>query len=105
PEQLRQIATMYLPAHFEETRAEVMHALIAAHPLGTLVTVTSAGLTANHIPFEIDATPSAEAPHGTLRAHVARANRLWHDFARDVDALVIFQGPQAYITPNWYVET
>lgn len=96
---------MYTPAHFAETRLDVMHALIAAHPLGTLVTLTSAGLDANHIPFEIDPAPSAAAPHGTLRAHVARANPVWQDFSRDVDVLVVFQGPQAYITPTWYVET
>lgn len=96
---------MYTPAHFAETRLDVMHALIAAHPLGTLVTLTPTGLDANHIPFEIDPTATAAAPHGTLRAHVARANPVWRDTAAGVDALVIFQGPQAYITPTWYVET
>lgn len=96
---------MYNPAHFAETRPEIMHALIDAHPLGTLVTLGSAGLDANHIPFEIDPTPTPAAPFGTLRAHVARANPVWKDFRADLDALVIFQGPQAYITPTWYVES
>jgi len=96
---------MYLPAQFAETRPEVLHALIATHALGTIVTLTADGLTANHIPFELDPRTSETAPHGTLQAHVARANRLWQDFSRDVDALVIFQGPQTYITPNWYVDT
>mgnify|MGYP001587275498 CR=1 FL=1 len=96
---------MYTPAHFAETRADVMHALMAAHPLGTLVTLTPSGLDANHIPFEIDPSATAAAPHGTLLAHVARANPVWRDLAASVDALVIFQGPQAYITPTWYVET
>lgn len=96
---------MYTPAHFAETRADVMHALMAAHPLGTLVTLTPAGLDANHIPFEIDPSVTAAAPHGTLLAHVARANPVWRDTRAGVDALVIFQGPQAYITPTWYVET
>lgn len=102
---------MYTPAHFAETRPEVLHALIATHPLGTLVTLTSTGLDANHLPFEFDPTPapaspvSAGAPHGTLRAHVARANPVWRDSSRDHEALVIFQGPQTYISPTWYVET
>ncbi len=95
---------MYTPAHFAETRPEVMHALMAAHPLGTLVTLTSGGLVANHIPFEIDPTATSAAPQGTLRAHVARANPAWKDFNRDIDALVVFQGPQSYITPTWYVD-
>ncbi len=90
---------MYLPKHFEETRIEVLHELIRSHPLGTLVTLASQGLDANHIPFEIDPSP---APFGTLRGHVARANPLWREPPRGVDALAIFQGPQAYVSPSWY---
>lgn len=90
---------MYLPKHFEETRIDVLHGLIHAHPLGALVTLTSRGLDANHIPFEVDSAPS---PLGTLRGHVARANPVWREFSRDVDALVIFQGPGTYVSPAWY---
>jgi transcriptional regulator len=90
---------MYLPKHFEETRVETLHELIRAHPLGALVTLTPGGLDANHIPFEVDPEP---APFGTLRGHVARANPVWRDFARDVEALVMFQGPETYVSPSWY---
>ena len=90
---------MYLPKHFEETRAEVLHQLIRTHPFAALVTLTADGLNANHVPFEIDADP---APLGTLRAHVARGNPLWREFASATDALVIFQGPHSYISPSWY---
>ena len=89
---------MYVPKHFEETRIDLLHALIREHPLGTLVTTTSAGLEANHIPFEI----SGEGGFGTLRGHVARANPVWKDASPDHDALVLFGGPQAYISPAWY---
>lgn len=90
---------MYLPKHFEETRIEILHELMRAHPLGALVTLTPNGLDANHIPFEVDPDP---APFGTLRGHVARANTLWRDFSRNVEALVIFQGPDTYVSPSWY---
>jgi transcriptional regulator len=90
---------MYLPKHFEETRVDILHGLIYAHPLGALVTLTPGGLDANHIPFEVDPEP---APFGTLRGHVARANPLWRDFSREVEALVIFQGPGTYVSPAWY---
>jgi transcriptional regulator len=90
---------MYLPKHFEETRVEVLHELIHAHPLGALVTLMPDGLDANHIPFEVDPDP---APLGTLRGHVARANPVWRDASRDVEAMVIFQGPGTYISPAWY---
>jgi transcriptional regulator len=90
---------MYSPSQFEETRIEVLHGLIRDHPLATLITYGPDGLEANHIPFEIHPDP---APFGTLRAHVARANTVWRDFCADTGALVVFQGPSAYITPSWY---
>jgi transcriptional regulator len=90
---------MYLPGHFEENRIDILHQLIRARPLATIVTLGSAGLNANHIPFELSAEP---APLGTLRGHVARANPLWRDFSENIDALIIFHGPQAYVSPSWY---
>ena len=90
---------MYLPKHFEETRVEVLHELIRAFPFGTLVTLTAGGLDANHIPFEVDSDPR---PFGTLRGHVARANPVWRETAPSAEALVIFQGPDTYISPRWY---
>ena len=92
---------MYAPASFREERLEVLHGLMAAHPLGALVRLGDDGLCADHVPFEI-AVPTPEAPFGTLRAHVARANPLWR--AAGADCMVIFQGPHAYITPAWYAE-
>ena len=90
---------MYIPAHFEENRRDVLDALIAAQPFGALVTHGPSGLDANHIPFEFE---PANGPFGTLRAHVARANPVWQEAAAAPDALVIFQGPSAYISPTWY---
>jgi transcriptional regulator len=89
---------MYLPKHFEETRVDVLHGLIREYPLGALVMVTARGLEANHIPFEVDPEP---APFGTLRGHVARANPIWRE-AASADTLVIFQGPDTYVSPAWY---
>ncbi|MES2739417.1 MAG: FMN-binding negative transcriptional regulator [Pseudomonadota bacterium] len=94
---------MYNSDPFAETRLEVLHGLIAAHPLGTLVTQGPDGLCADHVPFEIGA-PTAAAPFGVLRAHVARANPLWRTQRHSEQSLVVFQGPQAYITPAWYEE-
>jgi transcriptional regulator len=93
---------MYLPKHFAEPRIEVMHELMRAYPLATLVTFSSSGLDANHIPLQLvaDATP-----FGTLQGHVARANPLWKNAGEGGEAgdvLLIFQGPDAYISPSWY---
>ena len=89
---------MYLPAHFEETRTEALHELIRAQPLGTLITLNTAGeLQANPIPFLIDPGPHEQ---GALRGHVARANPVWRESRADLDALVVFQGAQSYISPK-----
>jgi transcriptional regulator len=90
---------MYLPRHFEETRVEALHRVIAEHPLGILVLNGPNGLGANHLPFELD--PKAGA-HGHLLAHVARANPVWRETKDGDDALVIFRAGDAYISPNWY---
>ncbi|MEO8524986.1 MAG: FMN-binding negative transcriptional regulator [Caldimonas sp.] len=93
-------AAMYLPAHFAENRPEVLQRLVAEHPFGLLVTQDANGVTANSVPFFLDADP-AGGP-GVLRAHVARANPVWREARTDVDSLVVFQGAQAYISPVWY---
>lgn len=89
---------MYIPAHFEENRPEILHALIQAHPLGQLVTHGPDGLDANPVPFELDTTVG---PRGVLRAHVARANPVWQQAANQ-PVMVVFQAAQGYISPNWY---
>jgi len=90
---------MYRPPQYREKRIDVMHALIAAHPFAALVTVGEHGLDANHIPFVLHPD---EGPNGTLRGHVSRANPLWKTVDPKTEALVIFQGPDAYVTPSWY---
>jgi len=89
---------MYLPTHFAESRVEVLHALMREHPFATLITQGNEGLAANHLPLHF--APEA-APCGALQGHVARANPLWRQLA-DSEVLVIFHGPQAYVTPSWY---
>jgi transcriptional regulator len=90
---------LYLPAYFKESRTDVLHALMRARPLATLVTVCDSGLVANHIPVETLPEPP---PHGLIRGHIARANPLWREYRADSEALAIFQGPQVYISPSFY---
>ena len=89
---------MYLPPAFREDRLEVQHDLIRAHPLGMLITAGPGGLLANTIPFLV----YSDGDKGTLRAHVARANAQWKELSAVTECLVVFQGAQSYITPNWY---
>lgn len=88
-----------MPAHFEQPQPDALRALMAAHPLGTLVRNGPAGLDADHLPFHFD---DDATPHGRLVAHVARANPLWQEMRSGEPVLVIFRAAQAYISPNWY---
>lgn len=86
---------MYLPSEFEETNADVIRDVIARFPLATLVAQTSCGLTANHIPLLM------VAPDRFI-GHVAIANKLHELVTPTQDIIAIFQGSDAYISPNWY---
>jgi transcriptional regulator len=90
---------MYQPAHFREDRLEVQHAMIRAHSLGLLITAGPGGLQANHVPFLVDADGSER---GKLRAHLARANPQLDELAAVTECMVVFQGPQTYISPSLY---
>jgi transcriptional regulator len=90
---------MYRPPAFREDRLEVQHELIRAHPLGLLITAGPSGLLANSVPFLIG---GAESGNGTLRAHFARGNPHWRELPAVAECLIVFQGPQEYITPSWY---
>jgi transcriptional regulator len=90
---------MYTPKHFEERDVTVLHTLIRSHPLGAWVTQAKEGLVVNHIPFLVDST---RGEYGTIIGHVARANPIWKSLTKEMASVVIFQGPQTYITPSWY---
>ncbi|HWB84371.1 MAG TPA: FMN-binding negative transcriptional regulator [Bryobacteraceae bacterium] len=89
---------MYLPDVFREDRIETLHSFIRAYPLATLITAGPGGLLANLVPFIL--VDSGEK--GTLRAHVAKANDQVDALRSGSETLVVFQGPDAYITPSWY---
>jgi transcriptional regulator len=90
---------MYLPPAFEEDDPERLRDLVRSYPLGTVVTVTAKGLEANHIPLLLATAADGGA---TLRGHIARSNPLWRDVVPNAQALVIFHGPDSFISPSWY---
>jgi transcriptional regulator len=90
---------VYVPAHFNEPRVEVLHHLIRANSIATLVSMTSDGMIASHVPLMLDSDP---APYGRLIGHLARANPHTRSADPSVSTLAIFQGPEGYITPSYY---
>jgi len=91
---------MYTPAQFRIEEAGEAHALMRAHPFAVLITHGRDGLIATHLPTVLKV--DAASPLGRVECHVARPNPQWKTFAAEGDALMIFQGPNAYIRPGWY---
>jgi transcriptional regulator len=93
PEQI-----VYQPDHFRVADLQQMHALMRARPFATLISAGSLGLYASHLPTVL----KDDGPYGVIECHLARANPHCKDLGGEQEALMIFQGPQGYITPNWY---
>ena len=90
---------MYVPRAFAESDIPLLHQQMQATPLPVLVTHGSQGLVASHVPLLLNPD---EGPNGTLYGHLARANPHWQALAQGAEALVIFAGEQAYVSPSFY---
>jgi transcriptional regulator len=90
---------VYTPKAFEVTDLPQLQAVMKQSELATLVTMTSQGLVATHLPLLLDET---KGEYGTLSGHVSRANLQWRETDTSADALIIFLGPDTYVSPNWY---
>ncbi len=89
---------MYVPPAFRDDDLASLHATMRAARLCSFVTATAQGLVATPLPALIDET---EGEHGVLYGHVARANPQWRNPPAG-EAMAIFMGPDAYVTPSWY---
>jgi transcriptional regulator len=90
---------MYTPKAFEVTDLPILQAAMKQSELATLVTNTTHGLVATHLPLMLDET---RGEYGTLTGHVSRANVQWRETDPEAEALIIFLGLDAYVSPNWY---
>ncbi|MFT3821596.1 MAG: FMN-binding negative transcriptional regulator [Rubrivivax sp.] len=90
---------MYTPPAYAEADLARLHRRLREWSFATLVTHGAGGLNATHLPFLLD---EARGPRGTLTTHLARANAQLQDLQAGADALVIFQGPHAFVSPSWY---
>ncbi|MEM8775344.1 MAG: FMN-binding negative transcriptional regulator [Pseudomonadota bacterium] len=89
---------MFQPAVFRETRSEVMRDHMRDQPFATIVSSATGGLTADHVPLVL----KSEGDLGVLHGHIASANPLFRKTEGSIEVLVIFQGPQTYVSPSWY---
>ena len=89
---------MYRPDLFRVDDVPQMHALMRARPFAALVSNGAGGLYASHFPTVL----KDAGAYGVVEFHLARANPHWKELAGENEALIIFHGPEGYITPNWY---
>ena len=89
---------MYVPDQFRVDDVAQMHALMRGRPFAALVSAGPFGLYATHLPTVL----KEEGEYGVIECHLARPNPHWRDLAEGGEALMIFQGPEGYITPSWY---
>ena len=92
---------MYQPEHFRVDDVAQMHALMRTRPFATLVSVGALGLYASHLPTVL----KEGGQYGLIECHLARVNPHCRELGEAGEALMIFQGPEGYITPNWYPST
>ncbi|MEZ4709803.1 MAG: FMN-binding negative transcriptional regulator [Caldilineaceae bacterium] len=94
---------MYIPKSFVEHDIPTLQTFIQQNAFATVITMADSGPFATHMPFVLD---PVRGSNGVLISHMAKANPQWRHFAhmaaQDIDTLVIFQGPHAYISPSWY---
>jgi transcriptional regulator len=90
---------MYVNPRHQLNDPEAAFSLMNDHPLGAWVCLGHEGLVANHVPFVLD---RSRGRFGTLLGHVARANTVWRELGPSTPSVVMFRGPQAYISPGWY---
>jgi transcriptional regulator len=90
---------MYTPKAFEVTDLALLQSTMKQSELATLVSITTQGLVATHLPLLLDET---RGEYGTLTGHVSRANAQWRETDPHAEALIIFLGLDTYVSPNWY---
>ncbi|MGR3565557.1 MAG: FMN-binding negative transcriptional regulator [Heliomarina sp.] len=91
----------YVPAPYRMGE-DAARAMILSEPFSLLVTQGEAGITeATHTPLYFE---NGQADCGTLVGHITRANPQAASVGSETQALAVFTGPSAYVSPAWYVE-
>ena len=90
---------MYNPNGFAIKDVDELHQQILGTRLAMVITHGAQGLQASHLPLLFR---PAEGPNGTLYGHFAKANPQWKELQDGAEALVIFAGADAYVSPGFY---
>ena len=89
---------MHVPSKFKQTDENQLKAIIEQYPFATLVVHSVSGIEATHFPVILTENNGKEV----IQAHIAKANKIWQSVANGAEVLLIFNGPNCYISPNYY---
>lgn len=89
---------MHVPKIFQQTDINQLENLIVNYPFASLVTHSESGLEVNHLPLFLDKSTSKSV----LQGHIAKSNPLWKTLKDKSEVLVVFHGPNCYVSPNYY---
>lgn len=89
---------MYIPKKFQQSDTTALKAMIVEYPFATLINCSELGVEANHIPLMLQQVEGKDV----LQGHIAKANPLWKNMAEKTEVLIVFNGPNCYISPNYY---
>lgn len=89
---------MYIPNKFRQSDIDCLEKFVRDYPLANLITHSDSGLDTNHIPLLLAQSSGLKFLHG----HIAKINPLWKTLSDKSEVLVVFNGPNCYISPNYY---
>jgi transcriptional regulator len=89
---------MHIPKKYQQNESSNFKKLMVEYPFATLITHHDAGVDAEHIPLMLNHVNGKDV----LQGHIAKANPLWENVKENTDVLIVFNGPNCYISPNYY---
>ena len=89
---------MHIPSKFKQKNESQLKDLIREYPFATLITQSESGIEATHLPVILNCIKGKDI----IQAHIAKANKIWEVVKEGSEILLIFNGPNCYISPNYY---
>lgn len=89
---------MHIPIRFQQNEDSQLKAIIREYPFATLITYSESGIEATHLPVVLVDVEGKTV----IQAHIAKANKLWQSIKEGAEILLIFNGPNCYVSPNYY---
>lgn len=89
---------MYIPNKFNQKEPNQLKNIMREYPFATLITYSKCGIEATHLPVILTSINGCDV----IQAHIAKVNNIWKKTTENSEVLLVFNGPNAYVSPNYY---